>query len=37
VKLADVEKAQKEILTVARKLADSGELALGGKGGEQYV
>lgn len=37
VRLADVEKAQKEILGVARRMADSGELALGGKGGEQYV
>lgn len=37
VKLADVEKAQKEILAIARKLADAGEIALGGKGGEEYV
>jgi flagellar motor switch protein FliG len=37
VKLADVEKAQKEILTIARRMSDAGELALGGKGGEQYV
>lgn len=36
VRLADVEAAQKEILGVARKMADSGQLALGGKG-EQYV
>lgn len=37
VKLSDVEAAQKEILNVARRLADAGEIALGGKGGEQYV
>jgi flagellar motor switch protein FliG len=37
VKVSDVEAAQKEILGVARRLADSGELVLGGKGGEQYV
>lgn len=36
VKLSDVETAQKEILTVARRLADSGEIVLGG-GGEQMV
>lgn len=36
VKIADVELAQKEILAAARKLADSGEIALGGKG-EEYV
>ena len=37
VKVSDVEISQKEILGVARRLADSGELVLGGKGGEQYV
>ena len=37
VKLSDVEGAQKEILTVARRLADSGDIALGGKGAEQYI
>lgn len=37
VKLSEVEQAQKEILAIARRLADSGELSLGGKGGEQYV
>ncbi|HHC71662.1 MAG TPA: flagellar motor switch protein FliG [Thiotrichales bacterium] len=37
VKLSDVEAAQKEILAVARRLADSGDLVLGGKGGDQYV
>jgi len=36
VKLSDVEAAQKEILTVARRLADAGEIVLGG-GGEEFV
>jgi flagellar motor switch protein FliG len=36
VRLAAVEAAQKEILTVARKMADEGTLMLGGRGG-QYV
>ena len=34
VKLSDVESAQKEILTVARRLAESGEITLGGSGEE---
>jgi len=34
VKLSDVESAQKDILTVARRLAESGEIALGGSGEE---
>jgi len=37
VRLSEVEAAQKEILGVARRLSESGEIALGGKGGEQYV
>lgn len=37
VKLSDVEAAQKEILAIARRMMDSGELAMGGKGGEEYV
>ena len=39
VKLSEVESAQKEILTTARKLAEAGTIALGGGsgGGEQYV
>ena len=37
VRLADVEAAQKEILMAARKLSDEGTIALGGKGGEEYV
>lgn len=37
VKLSDVETAQKEILTIARRMSDSGEIALGGTGGEAMV
>ncbi|AOU98471.1 flagellar motor switch protein FliG [Acidihalobacter yilgarnensis] len=37
VRLSEVEAAQKEILAVARRMADSGEIALGGKGGDEYV
>ncbi|MDE0856860.1 MAG: flagellar motor switch protein FliG, partial [Nevskia sp.] len=36
VRLADVEAAQKDILATARRLADSGEIVLGGKG-EEFV
>jgi flagellar motor switch protein FliG len=37
VRLSDVESAQKEILAIARRLAESGEVILDGKGGEQYI
>lgn len=37
VKLSDVEAAQKEIITIARRLADEGQLILGGGGGEQMI
>ncbi len=36
VKLSEVEGAQKEILTIARRMADAGEIMLGG-GGEQML
>ena len=36
VRLSDVEAAQKEILTIARRMADAGEIILGG-GGDQMV
>ena len=36
-RLSDVEAAQKEILTVTRRLADAGEIMLGGAGGEDFV
>jgi flagellar motor switch protein FliG len=37
VKLSEVEAAQKEILAIARRMAESGEIVLGGQGGEEYV
>lgn len=37
VRVSDVETAQKEILAVARRLADSGDIVLGGKGGETML
>jgi flagellar motor switch protein FliG len=36
-RLSDVEAAQREILTVARRLSDAGEISLGGGGGDQFV
>jgi flagellar motor switch protein FliG len=37
VRLSEVEGAQREILDAARRLADAGELALGGQGGDEFV
>jgi len=37
VKLSEVEAAQKEIITIAKKMADEGTLSLGGAGGEEMV
>lgn len=37
VKISDVEAAQKEILSVARKLADAGDIMLGGGGGDDFI
>ena len=37
VRLSEVEAAQKEILAIARKLAEAGTIALGNRGGEAYV
>ncbi|MEW5757147.1 MAG: flagellar motor switch protein FliG [Pseudomonadota bacterium] len=37
VRVSEVEAAQKEILAVARRLSDAGEIILGGGGGEEYV
>jgi flagellar motor switch protein FliG len=37
VKLSEVEKEQKEILTIVRRLSDEGQVALGGKGDDAYV
>ena len=37
VRLKDVEDAQKEVLSVAQRLAESGDISLGGKGDDEYV
>lgn len=37
VRLSEVEAAQKEILAIARRLAESGDIMLGGGGGEEFV
>ncbi len=37
VKVSEVEAAQKEILTIARRMADAGEINLGGGGGEDML
>jgi flagellar motor switch protein FliG len=37
VRLSEVEMAQKEILAIARRMAEAGDIVLGGKGTEQYV
>jgi len=37
VRLSEVEAAQKEILNIARRLADEGQIALGGSGAEEMI
>ncbi|MBV2207267.1 MAG: flagellar motor switch protein FliG, partial [Pseudomonas sp.] len=37
VRVSEVENAQKEILTIARRMAEAGEIVLGAKGGEEMV
>ncbi|VAW70037.1 Flagellar motor switch protein FliG [hydrothermal vent metagenome] len=37
VRLSEVEAAQKEIISTARRLSDEGEIMLGGSGGEEFV
>ena len=37
VRLSEVEAAQKEIVGIARRLADEGQIMLGGAGGEEFV
>jgi len=37
VRLSEVEAAQKEIISTARRLADEGDIMLGGGGGEEFV
>jgi flagellar motor switch protein FliG len=36
-KLSDVEAAQKEILTIARRLDEAGEISLGGGSGDELI
>ncbi|MBS3965211.1 MAG: flagellar motor switch protein FliG [Methylomonas sp.] len=36
-RLSEVEAAQKDILSIAKRLADAGEIALGGGGGDEFV
>jgi flagellar motor switch protein FliG len=36
-RISDVEAAQKEILSAARRLSDAGEIALGGSGGDDFI
>ena len=37
VRISDVESAQKEILAIARRMQESGEISLGGGGGDEYI
>ncbi len=37
VKVSEVEAAQKEILSITRRMAEAGEITLGGKGGEEMI
>lgn len=37
VRVSEVETAQKEILAIARRMADAGDIVLGGKGTEQFL
>ncbi len=37
VRLSEVEEAQKEILATAKRLAEAGEIVLGGKAGDEFV
>ncbi|WP_115719207.1 flagellar motor switch protein FliG [Gallaecimonas mangrovi] len=37
IRLSDVEVAQKEILSIARRLSDAGEISLGGGGADEFL
>ena len=37
VRVSEVEAEQKEILKIVRRLADEGQIALGGQGDDSYV
>ena len=37
MRLTDVQEAQKQIIAVARQLADEGSIVLAGRGGDEYL
>ena len=37
IRVSEVEAAQKEILSIARRLADAGEIMLGSGGGDEFL
>ena len=37
VRLNDVQEAQKEIINVARRMSDEGQIVLAGRGGDDFV
>jgi flagellar motor switch protein FliG len=37
VRVSEVDKAQREILSIARRMADDGQIALGGRGAEEFL
>jgi flagellar motor switch protein FliG len=37
VRLSQVQEAQKQVITVARRLSDEGKITLAGRGGEKMV
>lgn len=37
IRISEVESAQKEILAIARRLSDTGEIVLGGGGGDEFL
>lgn len=37
VRLSEVEAAQKEILAIARRMSEAGDISLGGSGGDEYI
>ena len=37
MRLTDVQEAQKQVIAVARQLADEGQIVLSGRGGDEYL
>ncbi|MBF0471543.1 MAG: flagellar motor switch protein FliG [Gammaproteobacteria bacterium] len=37
VRVSEVEEAQKEILAIARRMSEAGEISLGGSGGDEFI